>query len=355
MQGVASLRNRYPAGSLPIKLFACLSAAILILAIKDERPAFAFTLSTGQTRVCHSVNGNVVPEISLPSLSGPFHSGYTGLTQYMPDGTARISWDAPKLASLPSAAHDFIFFHECAHAHVPTSDELEANCVGLIDMRAAGLATPAKEAQIGQFHASLGFMGPRYGMGTDYWQRTVQCANARQATSTVATGTDSTAPSATCMFKSGSLTGQVVDFSSFPGVTPLPIGSACTDGRGSAGVVVPPSAKVGVPQQNSLTTSCHFLSGLKAGQTIDYSGQPNVHPAVPGTACTDGSGSFGVAVDKNAAANPSSPVSTGGLSSKCKFSFGPRSGQVQDYNPLPPIPIGTPCNDGQGSVGQVVP
>jgi hypothetical protein len=64
-----------------------------------------------------------------------FMGGYTGVTNVAPNGSAQINWNVQKLSSLPPAAHDFIYFHECAHAHVPTSDELLANCVGLVDMR----------------------------------------------------------------------------------------------------------------------------------------------------------------------------------------------------------------------------
>src|SRR5215831_10171105 len=101
----------------------------------------AFTLSAGKSITCHSVNGQAVPEVLQPGLSGPFHAGYTGVTVVAPNGTAQITWDPQKLATLPSAVRDFIFFHECAHAHVPTSDELVANCIGLADMRKEGLAT----------------------------------------------------------------------------------------------------------------------------------------------------------------------------------------------------------------------
>jgi hypothetical protein len=63
--------------------------------------------------------------------------------------------------------HDFIFFHECAHASVPTQEELVANCEGLRAMRAAGRAGPAVEARLGAF----------YGRGNEYWRKTVACAN----------------------------------------------------------------------------------------------------------------------------------------------------------------------------------
>jgi hypothetical protein len=64
--------------------------------------------------------------------------------------------------------HDYIFFHECAHARVPTVDEIQANCAGLVDMRAAGRAGPAVEARLAAF----------YGAGSGYWAGTLKCADA---------------------------------------------------------------------------------------------------------------------------------------------------------------------------------
>jgi hypothetical protein len=38
----------------------------------------------------------------------------------------------------------------------------------------------------------------------------------------------------------------------------------------------------------------------------------------------------------------------------CRFTSGPRAGQDQDYAPMAPIPVGSNCQDGRGSVGSVV-
>ena len=40
----------------------------------------------------------------------------------------------------------------------------------------------------------------------------------------------------------------------------------------------------------------------------------------------------------------------------CKFTFGPRAGQVQDYtgHPLGPLPVGSPCQDGIASTGFII-
>ena len=63
------------------------------------------------------------------------------------------------LASAPDVEHDFVFFHECAHARTGTLDELEANCVGLVDMRKAGRAGRDVEAKLAAYHRRQGYLG----------------------------------------------------------------------------------------------------------------------------------------------------------------------------------------------------
>jgi len=98
--------------------------------------------------------GDEVYRLGRTAIVTPTGSGY------------RITWNAKKLDSLPAEVHDFIFFHECAHASVPTRDELGANCVGLREMRAAGRAGFAVEAKLAAFY------GPR----STYWENTLKCA-----------------------------------------------------------------------------------------------------------------------------------------------------------------------------------
>jgi hypothetical protein len=92
---------------------------------------------------------------------------FTGKTVKVGSGY-QIIWNAQKLAALPPAIHDLLFFHECAHAKVPTTDEVQANCVGLKDMRATGRAGLAVEARLAAF----------YGATNGYWLNTLRCANA---------------------------------------------------------------------------------------------------------------------------------------------------------------------------------
>ena len=41
-------------------------------------------------------------------------------------------------------------------------------------------------------------------------------------------------------------------------------------------------------------------------------------------------------------------------STLCQFTSGPRAGQVQDYAPMAPIPVGSNCQDARGSYGTVI-
>ena len=127
---------------------------------------FAFTFSDGTSSQCIAA-GRAVAEVDAdPGLA----VGFTGKT-VDGAGALRIVWNRAKLDALPAVMHDYIFFHECAHLRVPTRDEIKANCVGLKDMRAAGRAGAAVEAEIAAF----------YGARNDYCARTLQCANADPA------------------------------------------------------------------------------------------------------------------------------------------------------------------------------
>jgi hypothetical protein len=126
-------------------------------------PAAAFTFADGTTGVC-TARGEVVVEV-IAARDDPVMQQRTGLTARVGGGW-QITWNGQRLQSLPPELHDFIFFHECAHARVPTEVELEANCAGLIDMRAAGRAGFAFETRL------------RKQVGrASYWTDTFQCAD----------------------------------------------------------------------------------------------------------------------------------------------------------------------------------
>ena len=136
----------------------CASAAAL--------DASAFTFSDGATATCSS-SGKQVIEVDGGPNSRVVVLNHIARTERDGDGYT-ITWNAAKLATLPPAMHDLIFFHECAHATVPTQDELRANCEGLRMMRAANRGGFAIESQLAAF----------YGPGNDYWAKTLKCADA---------------------------------------------------------------------------------------------------------------------------------------------------------------------------------
>jgi hypothetical protein len=127
--------------------------------------ACAFTFSDGTTVQCMA-HGRVVPEFYAPPEHDVSRLGRTGMTVTKGDDYL-IIWNAKKLQELPPAIHDLLFFHECAHAQIPTSSEIRANCEGLKQMRAAKRADAAIESQLAAF----------YGAGSAYWAATLECAN----------------------------------------------------------------------------------------------------------------------------------------------------------------------------------
>lgn len=141
---------------------ACLAATVFAL-VAGAGPASAFTFSDGKSAGCYA-SGALVPEVSLDAP--PVELSFTGKA-IRESGGYRILWNEKKLDSLPPEVHDFIFFHECAHARIDSMDETMANCAGLKDMREAGRAGPEVEAKLATF----------YGVGNAYWARTVKCAN----------------------------------------------------------------------------------------------------------------------------------------------------------------------------------
>ena len=112
--------------------------------------------------------GRVVAEVRTEAGDKLHNPNRTAMT--VPVGSDyRIIWNVQKLDALPPHMRDFLFFHECAHAQVPTGDENAANCVGLKAMRAAGRAGPEAEARIAEF----------YGPQNSFWLATLACANSR--------------------------------------------------------------------------------------------------------------------------------------------------------------------------------
>jgi hypothetical protein len=140
-------------------------ALVGVAAMVVSRAAGAFLFSDGTTMHCFAA-GEPVMEYDAPPTHPLVVANHAGLVERNGSGY-RIAWNAAILRSLPPEMHDFIFFHECAHASVPTQDEVLANCVGLKTMRAVGRAGFAVETRLGAF----------YGPGNAYWRDTLACTN----------------------------------------------------------------------------------------------------------------------------------------------------------------------------------
>jgi hypothetical protein len=136
-------------------------------------------------------------------------------------------------------------------------------------------------------------------------------------------------------------------------------GSSCSDGISSTGVVIAQAGAHLPATRGALTGTCQFSSGPRAGEIAELAGTP-----LPvGSACSDGASSAGIAIiaPPGAAAMPwSSPIqgSTGGtkiaVSTICQFMSGPKAHGWHDYAPLPAAPLGSPCRDGETSAGIVM-
>lgn len=148
---------------MPARALAALALCGALLAPGED---LAFTFSDGTTMRC-LVGGVPIEEIVVPSSHPIVQRGRIALTERA-GSTYHILWNEAQLRALPSEMHDFIFFHECAHASVPTQSEVTANCVGLQAMRTAGRAGFRVESRLAAF----------YGPGNAYWQKTLACANA---------------------------------------------------------------------------------------------------------------------------------------------------------------------------------
>ena len=104
-------------------------------------------------------------------------------------------------------------------------------------------------------------------------------------------GTFGAEMSTICEFNNGPKAGTRFDYAPRP---PVAVGTPCYDGAGSTGVVVSASGQaVGGEFGGAVSTICHFTSGPRAGTRLDYAPRP---PVPVGSACHDGAGSAGSVV-----------------------------------------------------------
>jgi hypothetical protein len=117
-------------------------------------------------------------------------------------------------------------------------------------------------------------------------------------------------------------------------------------------------------QDLSLTRTCAFRDGPRAGQTIDYTGSPGAAPVRIGARCADMQGSSGVAIAQASGreqshrfyTSPGAPTGWGpsgllnsGFSLTCRLDTGPRAGSSVNFSGTlgaQPLRAGTPCSDG---------
>lgn len=86
-------------------------------------------------------------------------------------------------------------------------------------------------------------------------------------------------------------------------------------------------------------------SGPYSGKTLDYTGLP---PLTIGSLCQDGLGGNGTIVT-----TATTPILRA-FSTLCTFTVGRRAGTTVDYAQKPPIPLGTRCRDEGESSGFVI-
>jgi hypothetical protein len=114
----------------------------------------------------------------------------------------------------------------------------------------------------------------------------------------------------------------------------------------------------------SLTQTCAFNAGPRAGQTVDFSGATGAAAVPVGSRCADMKGSSGRAVAAGIGPRRpgrffTSPGAPGAWSSSgalkpnytltCRFNKGPRAGSSQDFTGslgAEPLQIGSACSDG---------
>jgi len=152
------------------------SAFVFLALLVQPASASAFAFSDGVEETCTTSDG-VVRENYHPADDPTAPAGFIAVTHFDPGFGWVTDWNLLLLSSASSEVHDFVFFHECAHAKSRSFDEVKANCLGLLDMRAEGRAGPAVETRLAAFHKRMGDMGPPYGQGQVFWARTIACAN----------------------------------------------------------------------------------------------------------------------------------------------------------------------------------
>jgi hypothetical protein len=166
-----------------------------------------------------------------------------------------------------------------------------------------------------------------------------------------------------CRFTDGPRAGRTQQLSGSSDRVIIRIGSSCSDGISSSGVITaPPAGDEARAPQAALTWTCQLLSGPHAGEVADLAAVSGAAPVPVGSACSDGASSTGTAIiaPADAATIPWSSAKQGTTGAEgpvgtiCQFMSGPKAHGWHDYAPLPAAPLGSPCRDGVSSAGIVM-
>src|ERR1700722_16006780 len=93
-------------------------------------------------------------------------------------------------------------------------------------------------------------------------------------------------------------------------------------------------------QSDSTSTICKFEIGPRAGEIHDFA---PFAPLPIGSPCQFGGTPLSTGHVTNTGATNKANNSVGTI---CKFETGPMAGKTHDYAPLAPLPVGSPCQDG---------
>ena len=157
--------------------------------------AMAFERSDGATVRCEiERNGqkHVVEEIWLGhGDQGDRHpelGGAAAVVRPNAQGWPVIYFDSVVFkAMLEKDPHmsDFIFYHECAHAHDERRNEIEANCEAYLELDKLGMLSIERINALAATHTKMRRLPSRYGgSGEVFWEKTLACVNNRMENST---------------------------------------------------------------------------------------------------------------------------------------------------------------------------
>jgi hypothetical protein len=133
--------------------------------------------SRGYTCFARTLNGQL--ELPVPGMNDD-GIPYWGYATYNQSGLPFILFNISRLSQYPAIVTRFTYYHECAHLQIPTSNEIDANCTALRNMRANGDLTAREEELVEMATRSTGILAPQYGgSGDAFWDATIACAGER--------------------------------------------------------------------------------------------------------------------------------------------------------------------------------